>query len=454
MLDPWQRLVLDGALRERSDGNWAARRVGLVVPRQNGKGAILEAKALHSLFLTDQKLILWSAHLFPTAREGFLRLRNLIESNSELNKRVRNIYDANGRESVWLKDGTRLLFIARSKGGGRGFSPDEVIFDEAMILEDVAVSALSPSMSARPNPQRWYVGSAPLEDSEVFRRICKQGRSGESDSLAYAEWCAEPGADLDSWEPVAQANPGFMIRLMPSSVIDDREDMTPEDYARERAGLWYEDDEDVILPGWKSLFDPQSRIEGTACLAIDASPLGRSAALAVVGRRGDGKLHGEITSKGDEWDHRPGLAWVVPRVAEIVANNNICCVILDPSGPAGALVPALVEAGVKTSCTCHGLMDVQESTARQTAQAYGILYDAVVERGFFHLGQEPLQQALKGATRRELSDAFALSRRHSSVDISPLVALTLATYGFSVHGTTDYDVMDSILWTGGRGHAA
>lgn len=446
MLDPWQRLVLEGALGETEDGNWASRRVGLVVPRQNGKGAVLEAKVLHSMFLTPAKLILWSAHLFPTAREGFLRLRELIESNSELTRRVRKIYDANGKESIILKDRTRLLFVARSKGGARGFSPDEIILDEAMILDDAALSAMRPSTSAKPNPQTWYVGSAPLEDSQVFRRICRNGRSGESDSLAYFEWCAELGSDNDDWGSVAASNPGFGVRLSPQSVVDDQEDMSAGDFARERLGLWFDDDEDVILPGWGGLTDHDSKITTSVCFAVDAAPLGKHASIAAAGRREDGSLHVEITGDAaGNLDSRPGMAWVVDRVVELVASHDTCCVLLDPAGPVGALLPALVEAGIKTECQCHEELPPQKITARETAQAYGLLYDAVVEQKVHHLGQIPVADALRGATRRHLADAYALDRKNSGVFIDPLVALTLAAYGFSVHGPTDdYDVMESI----------
>lgn len=64
MLDPWQSLILDGALGERADGAWAAFETAIVVSRQNGKGAILEARELAGLFLFGEELILHSAHEF------------------------------------------------------------------------------------------------------------------------------------------------------------------------------------------------------------------------------------------------------------------------------------------------------------------------------------------------------------------------------------------------------
>src|SRR5512135_2349968 len=66
-LDDWQAYSLDVALGERRDGKWSAFEVGLVVPRQNGKGGVLEARELAGLFLFDERLILHSAHEFKTA---------------------------------------------------------------------------------------------------------------------------------------------------------------------------------------------------------------------------------------------------------------------------------------------------------------------------------------------------------------------------------------------------
>lgn len=63
ILDDWQVLALEEACGERA-GRWSAFEVGVVAPRQNGKGSILEARALAGLFLFDERLIIWSAHEF------------------------------------------------------------------------------------------------------------------------------------------------------------------------------------------------------------------------------------------------------------------------------------------------------------------------------------------------------------------------------------------------------
>ena len=162
----------------RSDGRWSAFEVGLVVPRQNGKGAILEALELAGLFLWDEMLILHSAHEFKTAREGFLRLGARIAANPWLAGRVLREWRSHGDEGFELKSGARLRFVARTGGSGRGFSADRVVLDEAFKLDDTAMGALLPTLSARPNPQIWYTSSAPKVDSSQLHSVRARGVAG------------------------------------------------------------------------------------------------------------------------------------------------------------------------------------------------------------------------------------------------------------------------------------
>lgn len=180
-LDQWQQDVLEGALGERPDGKWAALEVGLVVPRQNGKGAILEARELAGLFLFGERLQTHTAHRFDTCLEHYNRLRALIEGSADLSRKVKAMPDANGKEAIILMDGRRLNFKARSKGSGRGFSGDLVVLDEAFWLQELG--SLLPTMSARMDmtpggPQLWYSSSAPLPraESDPLRRLCRRGR--------------------------------------------------------------------------------------------------------------------------------------------------------------------------------------------------------------------------------------------------------------------------------------
>jgi hypothetical protein len=63
------------------------------------------------------------------------------------------------------------------------------------------------------------------------------------------------------------------------------------------------------------------------------------------------------------------------------------------------------------------------------AAACGRFYDAVVNRRVRHTDQVDMTAAVAGAATRKLGDAWAWSRSSSAVDISPLVAATLALWG-------------------------
>src|SRR6266496_417050 len=77
VLDDWERWVLEEGLGRCAGDQWAAFEKALIVSRQNGKGAVLEALELAALFLDDfgVDLILHSAHEFKTAAEAFRRVR-------------------------------------------------------------------------------------------------------------------------------------------------------------------------------------------------------------------------------------------------------------------------------------------------------------------------------------------------------------------------------------------
>ena len=113
VLDDWQRYVLRHALATRGS-RWAAFETCLIVSRQSGKGSIIEALELAALFLFDDvRLILHSAHKFDTAADAFRRILGLIEQNPDFNREVAKVVRSHGSESIELKNGKRLRFIAR-----------------------------------------------------------------------------------------------------------------------------------------------------------------------------------------------------------------------------------------------------------------------------------------------------------------------------------------------------
>jgi phage terminase large subunit-like protein len=288
-LDPWQQHVIVNAMGERaSDQKWAAFEVGVVVPRQNGKGGIIEARTLGGLYLLSERLLVHSAHQFDTSLEAFHRLLAIVEGNDWLSRRVKKVSRSHGEEGITLTNGQRVRFRTRTKGGGRGFTCDCLFIDEAMILPTASKGALVPTLSAVPNPQVWYLGSAVDQDVHEhgveFSRVRSRGCAGEDRSLAYFEWSV-PGevheiseqvaTDPQSW---AQANPALGIRISEEHVAREQASLAHRTFAVERLGVgdWPDPSdagEHVIDPEmWRRRTDVESRIVGQPCIAFDVTP--------------------------------------------------------------------------------------------------------------------------------------------------------------------------------------
>lgn len=439
-LDPWQQFTLDIGLSERADGNWAAFEIGVVVPRQNGKGGILEARELAGLFLLGERLITHSAHQFDTSLEAFRRLLELIESTPDLDQRVQRVSKSHGEEGIELKGGNRIRFRTRTRGGGRGFTGDCLILDEAMEIPQTAHGALLPTLSARPNPQVWYTGSAVdkaiHEHGLVLARIRARALAGDDDALAYLEWSAaadiaDPGEVATDQRAWADSNPGLGIRITLEHIAREQRALAERTFLVERLGVgdWpdlEEDDGDQIIEAdvWKGCGDRRSKVLDPVCFAFDVSPDRSVAAISAGGRREDGKRHAETV------DHRGGTGWLTERLKALQKTHKPIAIRYDERSPAAALVTKLTNAGVK---------NLEPVTARQYTDAFGAFLDAANEDELRHLDTPELNAAVRGAAARPLGDALAWSRKSSGVDITPLVAATLALWGHE-EAQSDFDL--------------
>lgn len=436
-LDPWEEYVLRNALGTREDGKWAAFEVGLDVPRQNGKGSILEARELAGALVLGEKLIVHSAHQFDTALEHLNRLEMLIEQGN-LQNEIKKILRANGKEGIEFKGGQRIRFRARTGGGGRGFTGDCIVLDEAMYISEAMHGAMLPTLAARTvtgNPQVWYTGSAVdrwiHENGIVFARVRQRGHKGDP-RLAWFEWsvdCDDPedlppevAADPESW---ARANPGLGIRIAEEYVDNERNSLSARGFAVERLGVgdWPDPDGvNAVIPAelFQAALDEKSEALDPVVLAFDVAPDRSFASVGAAGLRTDERDHIEVIKRDR------GTGWVVDFLAGVVERQKPAKVICDAKGPAGSLVDALTREGV----------EVETVSANEYAQSCGQLYDGFVEDTIRHLGTADLASAIRGADKRSLGDSWAWDRKTSSVDITPLVAVTLARWGLHA-GTPD-----------------
>jgi hypothetical protein len=458
-LDPWQQWCLEQLLAEREAQYFnqiledfmpksAAYEAALVVARQNGKGAVLEALELAWLFLTGAMTILHSAHEFPTSIEHFNRIESLISGTPELRSELARggIKQSHGSESISLANGQRLIFKARTKGSARGFTIDKLVLDEAMMLKDEAIKAMYFATSAAPDPQIILTGSAGDKDSVHFGRARARGIKGmksltpTEERLFFAEWSAQlcsmscpPDCEMhddraapSTW---AKCNPGLGIRLQMENVYAEFAGLSKEAFNVERLSIgdWPADEEKwavISEEGWMNCLDETSGAQRPMTFAIDTTPDGRYSCISVAASNGDGGTHIEVTGKNGVLDYRSGSHWVVERVLELNRKHSNAQWVIDKSTQAGEYWNELIKNRVR----------LITPTSREYAQSCGAFFAEVMPIGgskptIRHIGQGELTAAVAGATKRALAELWAWDKKTSATDISPLVSATLAVWG-------------------------
>lgn len=466
VLDLWQADAIDLILAVRDDGRWACYEYAELVARQNGKGAILEVRALAGLFLLDEKLILWSAHEYKTAMEGFRRFKQLLlrlgkkvtDNLIEVDGILVKVINTNGEESFERLDtGARLRFIARSKGSGRGMTGDCNLVDEAFAYTTEQQDALGPTTLAVDNPAFIYTSSPPLDGAsgDVLFALRARAEAGGDDSLGYRDWGLDGDLDhldkidLDDRRLWARTNPSLGTRIREEAIVRIRRMQSDRGFAREVLGVWpkrAEGNTVIDIAKWARMADDDSQRDREAGLAVglDISPLRDSATICVYGLRPDGLGHVQVA------DYRPGTRWIVPRLVELRE----------------ALEPIAVAMGrgtfafLKTALDKEGFQlpedpeepepgDLAVTGAIDMAAAAGQILEGVREESFRYVPSRHLDTAVAGARTKSSGDTVAWTPQKSDVDISPLVAMSVARWSYVTRShlleSSDYDPLDSIF---------
>lgn len=452
-LDPWQQLALRNGLGRNADGSWSAFEVCVICQRQNGKGSITDILELYALFVLSLPVVIHSAHRLETSRKAFRVIRAIIERNPDLARRCKPINPSD--EHIETIGGCRLEFRTRTKSGGRGLTADLLVLDEALELTDEQIAAIVPTLAARPGAQLWYTSTVP---QFAEQHLCKVRASAlaQEPRLAYVEWGVDRGANAAETQrilgdPVAQAeaNPAYGTRLTAERLADLRRILGDAMFATECMGIWPEMAAGAVLDprAWADMLDPESKRDGDVALMLDLTPMRDHGSIGLAAVRADGLEHLQLV------DYRPGVDWMVARAAALRDALDPICLVVDAKNGANALIDDLAEVGIKVPEDPEHPRrgDLLVLDTQQTSDATGQFIDAfrLTPAVFRHIGQEPLDTAVRNVKVRQIGDAgqIAWGRKLSEVDIGPVVTVTGARYGLRQWRdlvTADYDVLDSV----------
>lgn len=419
MPDLWQENILIDWMGRDESGTWTAPTAGLSVPRQNGKTLTTSGRSTSGMILYHEWVI-YTAHLQKTATETYQEIKSIFETKA-LKKYVKEFKNALGREQILLKNGGRIVFVARTRNGGRGLHGDVLIFDEAQELTSEQQASFLPAISASRNPQTIYLGTPPDENcaGTVFRKIRDKARSGQSTSTAWTEFSVDEIGDVTDRQRWADCNPALGIRITEATVAAECEQMDPDTFARERLGWWPPVAKDTVdyaidKAKWDACASDALKPEGKTAYGIKFSPDGSEVALCgaicpVTGPARISLIRSAKTGEGFQW-----LAdWLNERHA------RACCVVIDGRNGVDFLIDK-----IKDKWTYKGSI-IKPGTKEVIAAASRLVQEVGEETVTWYKLQPMLRESAVTATKRPIGGGWGFGGENST----PIEAAALALWG-------------------------
>jgi hypothetical protein len=249
----------------------------------------------------------------------------------------------------------------------------------------------------------------------------------DSDGFAFVEHSAErvelnrdgravsTPPDVEDRAAWARANPAYGVRIEEVFLKEQLRTLGPDLFAREHLGVWDPcNDGQGFLPygKWLAAADKESTVTAGLAYGLSVAPDGSWAAVGSAGRRRDGRFHVDSV----RYEH--GTGWVVDYLADLYSRKRIP-VHVNPEATEGAFIRALSDRKVP----------VVEVGHRDYKQACGAFLAALENDRLRHIDQEALNRSVAAADRRDVGHEGGWVWERPQVDISPLVAATLALSG-------------------------
>lgn len=431
---PWQVNEIKAISATNPDGTWTHSDAILICPRQNGKSLIVALIVLYRIFVLGQN-VLFTAQRWETAKELWEHTYRLVKGRKFLMKEVESKSCSQGRGTIFVRNGGRVVFTTRSQDAGRGLTKvDLMIFDEAYNLTDAEIAALVFLSQAAPDPQVFYMTSAVHRDfpqhqyGQVISAMRKQalGDWDEEDPMYFSEYAATDGLDPMEESTWREANPSYGVISNAKKMKKIMRRMNTEagriNFGVEALGwgLWFDPDEvaefnpiftDAQLA---DAFTDQHVQLGHMVISADATPDRELISIAAAGRRLDtGGVHGLVGYHGPFKIEAAAAATI-----QAIQDSNPQRVLIDPKSAAWALADAIRAAG----------FDVEEMKWPWVKEATSHLLHGVDEGTWTFAPSPVLRDAFAVAELKEDTEGGVRLTRNSGV-ISQLTAVTFAMWG-------------------------
>ena len=324
---------------------------------------------------------------------------------------------SNGSERLLFDNGSELRFGSPRPETFRSEAFDTIVLDESQEHDgDRALelrAAALPTLDTRPQGQLIVAGTPGSRTSLLWWAV-EQGRAARP-GWALVEHSAEEEDDPRDPSVWHRVHPGLRDGLTTEAKLANNLDaIGPEAFGQEYLGRWLSETARGAIDGelWEACAIEAPVQPERFAVAFDVSPSGDRASVVAAWQVGD-LMHVELL------ESQPGTDWVPGFVRSVAGTERP--VGYDSMGR-GNLWCADELARARPRPRLVGLSTADALIAASGLQAR--VHGATLR----HSRQPGLTAAALGASRRPVGDSgWLFGRRSSQVDISPLVAASVAS---------------------------
>lgn len=424
-LEEWQETLLRHVTevypeRHRRAGQLRFRQVVVSLGRQNGKSEIAAALGLWALLAFRAAYVVGIASSREQAALVYKRTLQAIQANPALARRFERMTDTRGIAS---KAGS-LYELKAAKGAAlQGIPVRLAVCDELHLLKSELWSALVAGTGARADTLVAGITTAGDDDSTLLLDLYERGAKaiGDPDTrLGFFVWEAPeariPEGDAELLEFLATANPSLASgRIDAEAMLSDVRSLPEADALRYRLNVFTKRSSSFVPA---AIWAAGARQVGEALPAgrpvftIDRTPDWGFASIAATVKDADGIVWTEMVAS----IVKPSLEQLVDICTRLNAHNPIT--FAADSYSLRPLLDELKRRGMPTYAATLG--DVTSASA---------LFYSLLSRGRLRHADEPLlAHQMPRTARKNVGDAFRVSRKDSGIEIDAVMATLLGAY--------------------------
>ncbi|MFD1505266.1 hypothetical protein FE374_09345 [Georgenia yuyongxinii] len=430
-LDAWQRELLRRMLETYPPGHERAgelryRQVLVSLGRQNGKSVIGALLGLYGLLRAPGALVIGVASTAEQARIIYDRTMFVINQNPTLKRRFERLTDTRG---IQAKDGSKYEIKAAKSAAVQGLPVSLGLFDELHIAREEVWQALVNGTGGRKDGIVVGITTAGDDESALLKGLydlAKRAAGGEATLERFGAFIWEapasrvPEDDGELLEFLKAANPALADgRLDAQNLISDIRAMPEPDVIRYRLNRFLDSSAASFLSQdqWVAAGrgDGETFPEGRPVFAVDRSPdWGFATVTANV--KVDGVTHTEVVA-----------SLVNPTLERLLQ----VCTQLSVHSPSMFVMDGYALRDLGGELKRRGLQ-VRICTQGDVVNASSLFYSKVVRRELRHGNDGLLSVQIPRTVRRNVGEAFRISRKDSSVEIDAVLATALGVWAAEV----------------------